>query len=165
MALFIKALYGHPDAGGDWERHCNSHLAKCGFTPVEHWPSMLLNEELNLVLMVYVDDFKMSGPEKSLAEGWKRITRGLDIDDPVLVDRCPGCHHKQLKGESDGKSVNVMRYVVEHFMEQCVQAHKDLCHEPGMKLRPVEASFVASPDGGMDRNRSQTVTNRVFCNP
>ena len=99
------------------------------------------------MLMVYVDDFKMSGPKASLAEGWKRIKRGLDIDDPVPVDRCLGCHHKQLKGEVNGKPVNVMQYVVEDFMEQCVQAYKDACQEPDMKLRPVGSPFIASPDG------------------
>ena len=26
----VKALYGHPDAWGYWEQHCNAHLAKCG---------------------------------------------------------------------------------------------------------------------------------------
>ena len=162
----IKALYGHPDAGGYWERHCNAHLAKCGFKPIENWPSMFWNDELSLMLMVYVDDFKMSGPKSSLAEGWKRIKRGLDIDDPVPVDRCLGCRHKQLKGEVNGKPVNVMQYVVEDFMEQCVQAYKDACQEPDMKLRPVETPFTASPDGGvMDLIRSQTAKSRGFYNP
>ena len=109
---------------------------------------MFWNEELSLMLMVYVDDFKMSGPEKNLKEGWKRIRQGLDIDDPVLVDRCLGCHHKQLKGEVNGKPVSVMQYVVEDIMEQCVTAYKDLRGEPDMKLRPVEDQFIASPDRG-----------------
>ena len=40
----IRALYGHPDSGGYWERHCNAHLAKCGFVPIENWPSMFWNQ-------------------------------------------------------------------------------------------------------------------------
>ena len=27
----VLALYGHPDAGGYWERHCNTHRADIGF--------------------------------------------------------------------------------------------------------------------------------------
>ncbi len=27
------ALYGHPDAGGYWEQHCEAHLSKVGFVP------------------------------------------------------------------------------------------------------------------------------------
>ena len=29
------ALYGHPDAGGHWEAHCESHLSKIGFRSEE----------------------------------------------------------------------------------------------------------------------------------
>ena len=30
-----KALYGHPDAGGFWERHCDQQLKECGFEIIE----------------------------------------------------------------------------------------------------------------------------------
>ena len=53
---------------------------------------MFWHEELKLLLMVYVDDFKMSGPKENLEKGWKMIRSGLDSDDPDLVDRCLGCH-------------------------------------------------------------------------
>ena len=119
----VKALYGHPDAGGYWERHCNAHLAKCGFEPIENWPSMFWAPKLQLLLMVYVDDFKMSGPKASMAEGWKRISAGLDIDEPGPVDRCLGCHHHVASGTVNGKPVQVMQYRVEQFMEQCVVAY------------------------------------------
>ena len=32
-------LYGHPDAGGYWERHCEEHLTSVGFVPVPDWRS------------------------------------------------------------------------------------------------------------------------------
>ena len=103
---------------------------------------MFYHVELQLMLLVYVDDIKMSGPAKNLSEGWKRIRAGLDIDDPVLVDRCLGCRRKQFKCDVNGKSVNVMQYVVEDFMGQCGTAYKHLCGEPDMKLRTVEAPFI-----------------------
>ena len=35
-----KALYGHPDSGTYWEKHCDAHVKKVGFSPVsEEWPS------------------------------------------------------------------------------------------------------------------------------
>ena len=49
----------------------------------------------------------------------------LDIDDQVPVDRCLGCHHKQLQGEVNGISVKVTQSVVVDSMEQCVVAYKD----------------------------------------
>ena len=30
----VRALYGHPDAGGMWERHCEAHLKKVGFVAI-----------------------------------------------------------------------------------------------------------------------------------
>jgi hypothetical protein len=33
------ALYGHPDAGGYWERHCDSKLRDGGLEPVQDWRS------------------------------------------------------------------------------------------------------------------------------
>ena len=35
------------------------------FEPIgEEWPSVYIHEKLQLVLVVYVDDFKMAGPQK-----------------------------------------------------------------------------------------------------
>ena len=30
----ILALYGHPGAGGYWEKHCHAHLVSVGFKPI-----------------------------------------------------------------------------------------------------------------------------------
>ena len=61
-----KALYGHPDAGGLWERHCEAHLRTVGFTPIENWLSTYWHKDLQLLLVVYVDNFAMSGPSQNL---------------------------------------------------------------------------------------------------
>ena len=53
----VLALYGHPDAGGLWERHCETHLKKVGFSPVDNWLSTFWHNDLRLLLVVYVDDF------------------------------------------------------------------------------------------------------------
>ena len=36
-----KALYGHPDAGTCWERHCDRCLRSQGFEPIADWPSLI----------------------------------------------------------------------------------------------------------------------------
>jgi hypothetical protein len=53
------ALYGHPDAGGYWERHCETQLRSVGFVPIPDWRSCFWHAGLRLFLVVYVDDFKM----------------------------------------------------------------------------------------------------------
>ena len=58
----IKALYGHPDAGGYWEAHCEKHLCEVGFEPVPNWPSVFHHKARNMLLMVYVQDVRPLGP-------------------------------------------------------------------------------------------------------
>ena len=62
------ALYGHPDSGGLWEIHCETQLLAVGFVmpDPEGWPSVFYHHELKLLMVVYVDDFKMSGPKESM---------------------------------------------------------------------------------------------------
>ena len=145
-----KALYGHADSGGYWERHCDSGLRKCGFAPVENWPSVYYNAELDLTLMVYVDDFKMAGPKANLAKGWARIQKHLDLDEPGPVNHCLGCRHRVGTGTVAGKKVRVMEYDVCDFMRQCVTAYKDVAGDPNMKMREVATPFLPSPEGGGD---------------
>ena len=64
------ALYGHPDAGGYWEKHCEKHIISIGFQTIKDWRSVYWHPDLKTLLIVYVDDFKMSGPKSSVAKAW-----------------------------------------------------------------------------------------------
>ena len=61
------ALYGHPDSGGIWEKHCETQLKKVGFEAVltDIWKSVFYHPVKKLLLVVYVDDFKLAGPKDS----------------------------------------------------------------------------------------------------
>ena len=90
------ALYGHPDSGGLWERHCERMLKRGNFITVDPdlWPSVFWHPTLHLLMVVYVDDFKMSGPKDSLSKGWKLIGEHIDMDTPCPCNRYLGCDHK-----------------------------------------------------------------------
>ena len=75
------ALHGHPDSGGRWERQCFKHLESMGFAPVPNWPSFFWHPELELFLVVYVDDFKLSGPAANMAKGWSLIRSGIRTEE------------------------------------------------------------------------------------
>jgi hypothetical protein len=87
------ALYGHPDAGGFWEKHCEKHILSEGFTSIPDWRSVYWHPELKVLLIVYVDDFKMSGPESSVAKGWEGLRKGLVIEDPTPAGKFLGCNN------------------------------------------------------------------------
>ena len=58
----VKALYGHPDAGGMWERHAHERITRLGYQPIDQWNSCYFDPQRQLFLSVYVDDFKLAGP-------------------------------------------------------------------------------------------------------
>jgi len=69
--LLRIALYGHPDSGGLWEQHCEAKLLLVGFVmpDLEGWQSVFFHPELRLLLVVYVDGFKMPGTKGKYVEG------------------------------------------------------------------------------------------------
>ena len=94
QSLLKLALYGHPDAGGYWESHCKEKLVAGGFTPVPDWNSMYWHSKLKLPFMVYVDDFKMSGPIENMSiKGWGLIRTSIKTDEPSPPGKCLGCNH------------------------------------------------------------------------
>ena len=111
-----KALYGHPDAGTFWEQHCDESVRAVGFEPIgEEWPSVYIHEKLQLVLVVYVDDFKMAGPQKNLAQGWSMLRTRLKIEPETGLDMYLGCN--QSKGTvtlGNGHRVTTVTYDMEH---------------------------------------------------
>ena len=46
------------------------------------------------MLIVYVDDFKMSGPKESVKKGWELVASRIDMDTPGVVSRYLGCDHQ-----------------------------------------------------------------------
>ena len=41
----VKALYGHPDAGGMWERRAHERITKLGYQPIDQWNSCYFDPE------------------------------------------------------------------------------------------------------------------------
>ena len=107
------ALYGHPDSGGIWKQRFSKQLGTVGWVAVlpEIWQSIFYHAELDLLLVVYVDDFKMAGPEANLAEGWKGISSVIDMDPPEPFGRYFGCHHFEKTGVRLPREAHPFAYV------------------------------------------------------
>eukprot|EP00959_Pyramimonas_sp_CCMP1952_P260764 5452400-Pyramimonas_sp.AAC.1 len=70
----ILSLYGHPDAGGYWEQHCEGHVLSQDFIKCNPWRSCYFHPKLRLYRIVYVEDFKLPGPQAKLDKGFERTT-------------------------------------------------------------------------------------------
>ena len=64
---------------------------------MDDWECCWYHPPLRLVLMVYVDDLEMSGPESNLAEGWKKIQKHLVLDLPTSWGAYLGCDHVEVE--------------------------------------------------------------------
>ena len=111
-----------------WEKHCDQAVKKLGFVPIgPNWPSMYYYARLKLLLVVYVDDLKLAGPERNLVEGWKMLRSLLNIEPETDLGMYLGCTLR--KGESrlkDGTRVSTMTYDMESFLEQCIKRYKEV---------------------------------------
>ena len=94
------------------EAHCESKLTEAGYVPIPAWRSCFWHPRLELLLVVYVDDFKLSGPAHNLAEGWSLFRNAIKTDDPHPIDWFLGCKHvafERLLPET-GKKVRGIEY-------------------------------------------------------
>ena len=103
---------------------------------------MFWHAEQKLIMMVYVDDFKMSGRTANLAFMWERIRKLIKMDEPNVVGRCLGCEHKEYEGKIDGRAVRSMDYDLCAFMGQCFKAYLKVALDA--KLSKVATLFMDS---------------------
>ena len=88
----ILALYGHPDSGGVWEKRCAKQLESVGWKEVlpEIWQSIYYHGKVDLLVVIYVDDFKMAGPKDKMKKGCGGINQVLDVGPADVFGRCFG---------------------------------------------------------------------------
>ena len=138
MARLVKALYGHPDAGTMWERHCDSACKAVGFKPVgEEWPSVYFHDGLKLLLVVYVDDLKMAGPQDNMKKGWELLRSKLNIEPATDLGLYLGCILTKGKAKlHDGTNVTTLTYNMEGLLKLSVDKYLEIIGKD-TKLRKI----------------------------
>ena len=139
------ALYGHPDSGGYWERHCHNRVLSLGFVPIGEcgeWRSCYYYAEMQIFLVIYVDDFKASGPRANLPGFWTKLGKLVELTDVAPVTTYLGCLHETLDGKApDGTPVRGLSYNMEKFVESCCDRYEELSKKP-IKWRPAWTPFI-----------------------
>ena len=75
VVRLLKALYGHPRAGGDWDHHFTQLLKGGGWNLIEDEKSLFLSPCGQCVLAIYVDDLLCGGPVKETHRYMDDISR------------------------------------------------------------------------------------------
>ena len=160
VTILEYALYGHVDSPKSWEAHCDAELAAAGFDRIgAEWPSVHFHHNLRLLLTVYVDDVKLSGPEGHLDAGWKLIAERIEIEPPSEFGLYLGCDHKRFTETTpDGHNITVMEYDMSDFLRQCVSKYRELADFAG-EFPPAPTPFLsASAEHGPARVPSEPIS-------
>ena len=107
VVLLVKALYGHPDAGGMWEQHLKGILKKMGGEEIPEFPGNFWFSGPRLMLSTYVDDLTLAGPRESHQRFWSELTNVVNVEPPEAIYRMLGRNHMGLyffKGSSLGSA-------------------------------------------------------------
>ena len=129
VVIMTAALYGHPDSVSFWQDHCHERVGKVNCHGLgSEWPSVFYHAELRLLLTVYVDDFKLAGPEENLEKGWALLRQQIDIGPSSRTGMYLGCNIVKDKITlKNGTHANAVIYDVEAFLEQCVSKWNGQC--------------------------------------
>ncbi|MFY9237268.1 MAG: reverse transcriptase domain-containing protein, partial [Roseovarius sp.] len=117
VCRLMKALYGHPESGGHWERHLTKVIKGLGGEPVPEHPGSFWFPATRLLLTTYVDDFLLSGPAKHHASLWAALgdvkNGGIEIEDIGDLSRFLGRHHDVVLRSDGSEAVafNMRDYV------------------------------------------------------
>jgi hypothetical protein len=88
----------------------------------------------------------LSGPTKSLSQGWKLLRKGIAIDDPHPVGVFLGCRHIFAERASpwSGRTVRTLEYDMSDFLVTCVSSYRELTGCKPLRLAPT--SFLEDVD-------------------
>eukprot|EP00931_Biecheleriopsis_adriatica_P065039 TRINITY_DN3965_c1_g1_i1.p1 TRINITY_DN3965_c1_g1~~TRINITY_DN3965_c1_g1_i1.p1 ORF type:complete len:1301 (-),score=320.83 TRINITY_DN3965_c1_g1_i1:1146-5048(-) len=101
VVLLLRALYGHPRAGGDWDAHFSQCLTNAGWTLIDSERSLWLSPCKTCVLAVYVDDTLLGGPPKEAKEHMAAIGKLVDMGMVDRISRFLGTnYHLDFRGST-----------------------------------------------------------------
>jgi len=80
VVLLVKALYGHPDAGGLLEQHLKKVIRNLGGQEVPEYPGNFFFPDTKFLLSTYADDLTLAGPSDQHEAFWAKLTSVVDIE-------------------------------------------------------------------------------------
>jgi hypothetical protein len=85
-----------------------------------------------MYLVLYVDDFLMSGPEENMEKAWAEIAEVINIEDPGPMGLYLGCVHEEGTVEmDDGRKVRTMTFNQESFFSDKIDKYIKVCQDKG----------------------------------
>ena len=153
VVLLVKALYGHPDAGGLWEQHLKKIIKNLGGQEIPEYPGNFFFPETKLLLSTYVDDLTLAGPSEAHEPFWTKLTSVVDLEPPEPIYRILGRNHlimpmKQAEGHEECAAFRAQQALVFDMFDyahQTVDLYKSITNVTNLK----HAATPFVPDGSV----------------
>ena len=127
-------------------------LTSVGFASVGNcgeWRSVYYHSKHRVLMIVYVDDFKLAGPPDGVDACWKLIRDSKIKEEdgfvaPAIVlgptepvGHFLGCAHHPYydKPTAEGGKANVMVYEMHKFMRSCLERYEKMCCKAHSRVR------------------------------
>ena len=108
-----------------------------GYEQFEKLSSPLWHPKLQLLLLVYVDDFKLTEGTGKLANGWGLSKKHVEMSGQKPVAKVFDCIHREKLAILDGQKVRTVEYDMSASMASCMQLYSDtIMGEPSRNQRP-----------------------------
>ena len=153
VVLLVKALYGHPDAGGLWEQHLKKIIRNLGGQEVPEYPGNFFFPDTKLLLSTYVDDLTLAGPTDQHDAFWVKLTSVVDIEPPEPIYRILGRNHlvmplSKTEGSEECAAFRAQEALVFDMLDyahQTVDLYKSITNTTSLK----HAATPFVPDGSV----------------
>ena len=98
---------------------------------------------MRVLLVVYVDDFKLAGPTTGVTKGWALLRRGFSIEteERVLSNGTTYLGCKQFQSthrRASGQVATALTYDMSNFVDSCIDRYKQLSNAKEVKPAPNE---------------------------
>lgn len=142
----LRARYGHLDTGTFGAQFCDECIVnKIGVEPVGTGPSCYAHPQWQLLLTVYVDEFKVSGPKKYMDLAWKALNKHIEMEAPTGASLYIVCKRKFTDSQSAYDLVKKVLYGMNAYLMSSVALYQTVCMAAagkGATLRTVATPFI-----------------------
>ena len=157
VVLLLRALYGHPEAGGLCEQHLKVVLRQLRGEEIQEYPGNFWFLKQRLMLSTYVDDLTLSGPQEENQSFWAELTSLVDVEPPEPVYRVLGRNHyvinappESSKNAALGALKDAVALDMVDYAQQTVDLYLSITGSQKLRHAPTpfcpEGSLVPSAD-------------------
>ncbi|MCP3869062.1 MAG: hypothetical protein GY703_13365, partial [Gammaproteobacteria bacterium] len=117
-----------------------------------------------MLLVIYVDDFKMAGPEKNMAIGWQLLRKGLKIDPETPLGLYLGSKQSMVEHTlPDGTKLRGVMDDMQAFAESCVNRYLTVAGLDIKAIKLVKTPLLESESTRRAREVLGDASKGVLC--